>query len=119
MQEIVLLIQRSEEYNTFMLSKVRAALADHFAHHQQQQQGGDHHRPGGGVAGGAAGGEGDAGEPIGRRGSLTARDAGAPPDTPTAAAAAATAAEAQQQAVAAMSAAEAKYRWAPRPGGGG
>ncbi|KAI8468195.1 MAG: component of oligomeric golgi complex 4 [Monoraphidium minutum] len=30
-QEVVLLIQRSEEYSAFMLAKIRAALAEHFA----------------------------------------------------------------------------------------
>ena len=129
-QEVVLLLQRSEEYGAFMLGKVRAAVHDHFLlqqreqrareREQQQQQQHDH---GGGAAAGAGGhqqqqdgalgrqpstaGGGElarrasvAGSELGRRASLSAGGVVADVLSPEAAAAAA----------AAVAAAEAKYR---------
>jgi hypothetical protein len=116
-QEIVLLIQRSEEYNTFMVAKMRGALMEHFTQQQQAQAAAAaahaHHAPGGDKGGGGGGGHAHAHPPaagdqgaagvLGRRASLAGPGAGLSP-------------ELAQQAAAAVQAAEAKYRWASQGG---
>jgi hypothetical protein len=112
-QEIVLLIQRSEEYNTFMVAKMRAAITEHFANagHQQQQQ----QQQQGEERDAAARAAGDKLQPqpsggLGRRGSLVGASSGG---AAAADGGAVLGGELAQQAAAAQQAAEAKFRGGP------
>jgi hypothetical protein len=109
-QEIVLLIQRSEEYNTFMTGKMRHAIMEHFTQQAQAQAppppggdkaggGGAHHQQAAATAAATAADHPAGGGALGRRASLAGPGAGLSP-------------ELAAQAAAAVQAAEAKYRWA-------
>ncbi|GBF96968.1 hypothetical protein Rsub_09048 [Raphidocelis subcapitata] len=97
-QEIVLLVQRSEEYNSFMVAKMKAALKQHFD--QQRQL----------ALGHAAPGPRESSSGADKQQQQQQQAGGGDGGGEDAAARAAAAEALQQQAAAAMQAAEAKYR---------